>query len=731
MKRIYYFIFIFILSLNFFNCINKLKENNTGLFALTLKRISATLGLSSNNNGGNSVDSTAVKGTAAGNSFVTPGAVVVQKVILQVGKEFRAKYAAKQSAQTEILKSILGQTSDSSLISLEVYLLDADGLQVLYARSDSSGNVEIVYTPPSTAKNLTYTISIKNNSTINIAINKTEASGGEFVGTMDNAIIDAPLGKFVLRGFVNFSSTCAKNTTVQNGIYYPNILVSLGNVDLATKKVTGRSTATISITDGANTISLKKLDEVTLNASFTTEQKQGYINYLKLMYGSLYGMVGEVYRTDTCSSATSLNLGADPGANQNISLRIQDASIGLDKTIKIKPSISGNLAMYENDGTTAIYSNMNSACSYTNTPSTNYAKNVMDSASTSVTTYTDSGFQIKTLSVTGLPSAPTSTTTATSTSTTTATSTSSGTGTSALAIPEITSISITPASVAGGQTVTVTISATNTNYANVYLNPPDFSNGYGGSKSIYVSMNSLGNGSFSGSATINNYVASGTWKIQNIYLSSSNNVSANYLYNTFISGSYYSYNANYYDSVSGASSSLVNTTTSSIPLVFFEVTGTTPDLSAPIITAINLPSASFNYTTAAPSYTLTVDTSETGGSGLNYVNVNFRLKNSIYSSNIYGSSSIPDANGRVTIVINFNSSNYSGDYELYNININDKAGNSSNYIIVTCNEYSKSSPPQTKAISETKRIICILGSHNRKRSDPGFLYRKFSIKGIL
>ena len=311
-------------------CNKSAKDNN----ALTLLALSQLLN-----------SSPKLTGTPTGNT-ATPGSTLNQNVQLQAGTPFSASYNVTEVTALGTRSAVV--TSGSAWV--EISITNQDGVEVFYARYDAStGTATVSYTPSVSG---TYTISIKNNSQITLAVNRTSESGGTFEGTVEDANTLAAHGNTTFKVFTSFYNACwnSVNTVYDPapaGTLYFRAFAAIGTVNA--DKTVADSSATITVSDGTNTITLRTIREdlAAANPSATAEQLDQYANMMKFMFRAWFGIAGEVYITPGdgslgSGSCSGLNVDAANPSAANITMRLQSGSI--DKTFPIRPTLAANLS---------------------------------------------------------------------------------------------------------------------------------------------------------------------------------------------------------------------------------------------------------------------------------------------------------------------------------------------------------------------------------------------------
>lgn len=687
-------------------------------------------------------------GTATGNPRMAPGSVVSQGVSLTGGTEFYTEYSATRVTTSFRSLMLARTTASSDNITYEVTIVDENGIEVFYSRSDSSGKLIIRMTPTASG-NKTYSLIIKNTSSITFSLSRDESKtrGGTFSGTVDNANLTAKYKDYTLKGFVSFSSFCyaqggsVSNTSGTN--FFPQAFVSMGKVDATTKKVTDVSSANITLKFGDKSVKLLKLDESNLwfsSSSMTAEQKAAYIAYIKLLYSGYYGMIGELYTTPSDCS-TSFNLGTDPGKNL-VTLSVNDTTTTpvISQEYKFKPTVAAPLEMFENDSTTPIRSEFSNSCVYhdDNLNVNNYAYvTSLASASTFSQDYVGTTLPIPSVSV--VNSASTSATSLTASSSTTQSSSTTAVSNSVTVdLPTMPTLNSIVSTVSGSvvsivadvnnvptsQTISVTLASFETLSSNGYDR---------GLFQTSLSYNSTQR-RFVGTYTIPSYVKPGQWIISriglrnDINLSSSGNsafasVYADYSYNKSISNSNYTLYTQTWGS--NRTSTYSSASNSGIAFARFTVTGTVEDKTAPTLESIAFDKTAISLSgTSSSVITITINAKD-DSSGIRSIWGTFGLKGSGFGGNSFNLTRQSNGSFTGTVTLNSVSSSssvsgtttaaLSGTYQINSLSISDNAGNQNTYSVLNaCRTIDSSAPPKLKVTKPSG----ITGSATTTDSDP-------------
>ncbi len=333
----------------------------------------------------------------SGGSEDTTNDGLYQELSVTSGTSVTATYNATTSSIQGVSSAITTGTDNETKV--EVSVVDSDGQEQTYLRN-GDGSLTVNFTPTKTG---TYRINFKNNSDKVVSLNNSGTTGGTINGSVASSNSKAKFKDIFLKAYVGFSPQCAQlnssgsgnNTfTAASGSYFVQPFVFLGKVGSG-KRVTEITTATITVSFGGKTLTLKRLSDMDVTMynqpnnpsnSIPDSDTTNKIKYVKSFYQGFFGGAGEMYTLDTfnkskgasCNTADTFALGATNPGQSTVTLKIVDTTNGLNEEFKIRPSATDSyLNFYTNSGT--AFSNYDT-CGYNNTTGEPY--NYSTSAST-------------------------------------------------------------------------------------------------------------------------------------------------------------------------------------------------------------------------------------------------------------------------------------------------------------------------------------------------------------
>lgn len=288
-------------------------------------------------------------------SSLEKGQVFVQR--LQLAK------AQKLSSQISPAREVLGLT-DKQDVSLEISIVDENGKELSYERDDLAGG-DFEFIPPTSG---VYDMIIRTNEKTLQDIPKVNNVGAMSESNIVVAGQQSPLSNIILKGVVVLARKCVQldqNANSQivlapSGRYFVQPMIFYGRVN-DNKEVELLSSATMTIETKETMITLKNLQEMKRsqyrdiyfsNSSLTDDEER---NLTRIFYQGYFGAAGELYTVETFRKGgicdpdnATIALSGDIGAN-DVSLRVIDQTLGVDRVIQLRPTIQPSFSMYESN----------------------------------------------------------------------------------------------------------------------------------------------------------------------------------------------------------------------------------------------------------------------------------------------------------------------------------------------------------------------------------------------
>jgi len=286
------------------------------------------------------------------------GDVFFQKLVVQAGTAVHAALTVSRSTSL---------ADDGPLLApYEISVLGDDGSEVQYDRKGIS-DVSVDYTPKSDG---TMIVALKTNDPSTIDLAGAIATGATKLGepVAAAARVDAPYANVLLKSVVALARQCLTPnptnghndaTAAPSGRVFVQPFVFLGQVG-ADKKVTPLAKATITISAGGETVTLKRLEDIAA-AKYSTDTVRGgaavQLSTFRSFYEGYLGGAGQLYTIDGfyggfCDDVPSLPLdGTDPGTAV-ITLGISDETLipVLNKSFPVRATLQPPFETYVSDG---------------------------------------------------------------------------------------------------------------------------------------------------------------------------------------------------------------------------------------------------------------------------------------------------------------------------------------------------------------------------------------------
>lgn len=308
------------------------------------------------------IDSSGILNNTSNNNSIKFGDSFKQNVTLTAGTPFLSEYsvelvnAASSGAVNKVSSgeyNIRGTNTNTNAV--EVSIVAEDGIEVLYNHQDvASGNVLAEFTPEQGGR---YQVVITNNSGHDITVSRRNSNGGDFDEDEDENDENDEYGNVYFRSDVHFDVRCYQFDETLNksivvnappGRVYVRATASLGEV-LADKSVVDMSEATITISDGVDTLSMLTLADDLVASS----ARPGWdAEVLKQDRQDMFGWTGELYvgfgqtsYTIHCTERTTLAVDHNNPSSSNITMRIQNTQgIVIDKTYAVDVVLPAQLS---------------------------------------------------------------------------------------------------------------------------------------------------------------------------------------------------------------------------------------------------------------------------------------------------------------------------------------------------------------------------------------------------
>jgi hypothetical protein len=304
-------------------------------------------------------DETNVAGNGSGGggtlNVAGPGAAFIQPVTLRGGVAFTPSYVFSGASLT---------TSGNDVAAsgpIEISIVAADGTETVYDRKGAD-DAQTTFTPEADGE---FTVIVKNNTSGNLELEETGSGGAETaVDPVLATSRDSATSSILLKAVVAFAKKCQRDlsaapwsetVTAPAGKYFAQPIVFLGKVDGA-GRVDPISTATVKLTQGDETLALKKLSDFDVKVykemgGLTDAQ---HAAWTRTFYQGYFGAAGELYTVDTfrmggdCAAAPTFTLGDDPGVAAEILLTVEDDSLEpkLSTSAKVRATASTAFTMY-------------------------------------------------------------------------------------------------------------------------------------------------------------------------------------------------------------------------------------------------------------------------------------------------------------------------------------------------------------------------------------------------
>ncbi|HMV77421.1 MAG TPA: hypothetical protein PK453_00460 [Leptospiraceae bacterium] len=284
---------------------------------------------------------------AANQTDISDG--LMQEISVTSGTAVTAVYGSGSVLFSE--RALAAGNENSTKIEYSV--TDTDGIEQTYKRT-GDGNASLSFTPTKTG---TYRVNFKNNSAFKVAIGNSSLTGASSSAGVGYSNSKAKYKDIFLKAYIGFSAQCSTfsgTTTAVSGNYFIQPFVFLGKIGTG-KKVTDISTATVTVSFGGKTLTLKKLSDYDSTKydnpnnpsnSIPSTDTENKIKYIKSFYQGFFGGAGEMYVLDnfnkssgaTCSTADTFTLGTSNQGQNTLTLSITDTANSISESFKIRPS---------------------------------------------------------------------------------------------------------------------------------------------------------------------------------------------------------------------------------------------------------------------------------------------------------------------------------------------------------------------------------------------------------